>query len=160
MRREDSRRSTRQGYNFGLRLDLLVFDGFRRKARVIQGRLEALKVKEEIEFTERKLRNDVDSLIAQIRSAEEEIEARRDTLKASEESLRFATERYKEGVGTQVELLEARRNYERAKLSYLESIYVYNSLVADLKAVLGLYSLAEDGSRVRPEDLDHEGPLL
>ena len=151
---------TRQGYNLGVRLDFLIFDGFKRSARVMQGRLEALKVKEEIEFLEKKLANDLDSLIARLRSVEEEIKARRDTLKASEESLKFATERYREGVGTQVELLEARRSYERAKLSYLESIFVYNSLVADLKAILGFYSLAEDGLRVGSEYLDHEGPLL
>jgi outer membrane protein TolC len=154
------REDTRHGYNFGVRFDFLIFDGFSRSARVMQGKLETLKVMEEIAFLERKLRSDLDSLLAQLRSVREEIEARRDTLVASEESLRFATERYREGVGTQVELLEARRNYERSKLAYLESVYSYNSLVAEIKALLGMYSFTEDGPGVRPEDLDHEGPSL
>ena len=151
---------TRQGYNFGVRFEFLIFDGFKRSARVIQQKLETLKVREEILFTERKIRNDLESLLAQLRSAEEEIRAREDTLLASEESLRFATERYREGVGTQVELLEARRSYEAAKLAYLQSIYNYNALVADIKRVLGIYSLAEEGPGVGPEDLDHKGPVL
>ncbi len=141
---------TRQGYNFGFRFDFLIFDGFGRRARVIQSRLETLKVKEDIDFLRKKLRNDLDSLLSRLRSAEEEIGARRDTLLASEESLRFATERYREGVGTQVELLEARRSYERAKLSYLESVYAYNVIAADIKAILGMYLLAEDGPRIGP----------
>ena len=129
---------TRKGYSFGLSLDFTIFDGQKRSARVMQERLEELKVKEEIEFKRKELLNKLDSLLSQLRALREEILAREDTLLASEESLRNATERYREGVGSQVELLEARRSYEDAKLSYLNSIYLYNSTVADLKALLGL----------------------
>ncbi len=135
--------ATRHGYNLGLKLDFLIFDGFKRSARINQSKLEVLKAKEELSFAKRKLRSDLESLLLQLRSAEEEVKARRDTLSASEESLRFATERYKEGVGTQVELLEARRSYETAKLSYLHAVYNYNLVVVEIKRLLGLYSLAE-----------------
>ena len=128
----------RHGYNLGLKLELPLFEGGSRVARVAQEELERVKVDRELEFTRRKLINELETLLARIRSAEEEIKAREDTLLAAEESLRFATERYAYGVGSQVELLDARRNYESAKLLYLESIYAYNSLVADLKRMLGL----------------------
>ncbi|HHJ63832.1 MAG TPA: TolC family protein [Aquifex aeolicus] len=128
----------RHGYNLGLKLELPLFEGGSRVARIAQEELERVKVDRELEFTRRKLLNELETLLARIRSAEEEIKAREDTLLAAEESLRFATERYAYGVGSQVELLDARRNYESAKLLYLESIYAYNSLVADLKRMLGL----------------------
>jgi len=131
----------RHGYNFGLKFDFTLFDGGKRNAKEIQESIEERKVKERIEFTKRKLRNELESLKAQLRSEEEEIKAREDSLLAAEESLKFATERYKEGVGSQVELLEARQNYEQAKLSLLSAIYNYNSVVADLKRLLGLYRL-------------------
>ena len=129
---------TRHGYNFGLRLDYTLYDGSKRSARVLQERIEGKKVLREIEFTRNKLRNELESLLAQLRSAEEELKAREDTLLASQESLRFATERYAEGVGSQIELLEARQSYEQAKLSLLSAIYNYNAILADLKALLGM----------------------
>ena len=129
---------TRKGYNCGLSLDFTVFDGQKRGARVMQERLEELKVREEIDFKRRELINQLDSLLSQLKALEEELLAREDTLLASVESLKNATERYKEGVGSQVELLEARRSYEEARLLYLESIYSYNTTVADIKRLLGL----------------------
>jgi len=128
----------RHGYNLGLKVELSLFEGGSRIARVAQEEVERVKIDRELEFTKRKLINELETLLARLRSAEEEIKAREDTLLAAEESLRFATERYAHGVGSQVELLDARRNYESAKLLYLESIYAYNSLVADLKKMLGL----------------------
>ena len=128
----------RKGYNLGLSFDFTLFDGWKRSARVMQEKLEELKVREEIEFKRKELLNKLDSLLSQLRALEEEILAREDTLLASEESLRNATERYREGVGSQVELLEARKSYEEAKLLYLESIYTYNATVADIKRLLGL----------------------
>ncbi len=129
---------TRSGYSFGLNLDFTLFEGQKRGARVMQEKLEELKISEEIKFKEKELLNQLDSLLSQLRALEEELLAREDALLASEESLRNATERYREGVGSQVELLEARRNYENAKLLYLQSIYNYNALVADIKRILGL----------------------
>ncbi|WP_457600558.1 TolC family protein [Hydrogenivirga sp.] len=128
----------RHGYNFGLRLDFTIYDGSKRSARVVQEEIESRKALKELQFVKTKLRNELESLLAQLRSAEEELKAREDTLLAAEESLRFATQRYAEGVGSQVELLEARRSYEQAKLSLLNAVYNYNSLVADLKALLGM----------------------
>lgn len=128
----------RKGYNLGLSFDFTLFDGWRRDARVMQGKLEELKVREDIDFKKKELLNQLDSLLSQLKALEEELLAREDTLLASEESFKNATRRYAEGVGSQVELLDARKAYEEAVLSYLESIYKHNSVVADIKRLLGL----------------------
>ncbi|NPA41110.1 MAG: TolC family protein [Aquificae bacterium] len=127
----------RHGYNFGLRLDYTLYEGSKRSAKTRQEEIQLKKTLEELRFTENKLKNELESLLTQLRSAHEELLARQDSLLASQEALNFSTQRYAEGVGTQVELLEARRNYEEAKLSYLRAIYNYNSLVADIKKLLG-----------------------
>ncbi len=145
------REDFRHGYNLGLKMELTLFEGGSRSARVMQEKIERSKVEMEMEFTKRKLINELDALLARIRSAEEEIRAREDTLLAAEESLRFATERYTHGVGSQVELLDARRSYENAKLMYLESIYTYNALMADLRRLLGVQLLAQERSGVGAE---------
>ncbi|HIQ31045.1 MAG TPA: TolC family protein, partial [Aquifex aeolicus] len=128
------------GYSFGLRMSMTLLDSGRTSARFMQERIEEVKSKRELSFTRVKVLSEVDTLKLQLRSALEEVKARRESLRAAEESLRYATERYREGVGSQVELLEARRAYEEAKLSYLNAIYLYNSVVADLKYFLGWHT--------------------
>ncbi len=129
----------RHGYNFGIKLDFLLYDAGRRSAQIRQERIELRKISKELKFTENKLKNELETLLIRLRSAEEELSAREDSLLASQEALRFSTERYREGVGSQVELLEARKNYEQAKLSLLNSIYNYNSIVVDIKKLLGWF---------------------
>ncbi len=130
----------RHGYSVGLEMSMKILDGG-RGPRIAQERLEEIRKVKELEFTRRQIENRLNSLLSELKSAREELLARKESLLAAEESLRYATQRYTEGVGSQVELLEARRNYEGAKVSYLRSIYNYNSLVADLKGLLGLQTL-------------------
>jgi len=129
----------RHGYNFGLRMDYILYDFGKRSSQTEQERIELRKILRELNFTENKLKNEIETLLSQLKSMEEEIYAREDSLLASREALRFSTERYREGVGSQVELLEARKNYEQAKMSLLNSIYNYNSIVADIKRLLGQF---------------------
>ncbi len=127
----------RHGYNLGLRLDMTLYDGGRRGSIVSQERIQKKQVQEELDFTEIKLRNELEILLMELKGAQEELLSREDSLLASREALKFATQRYTEGVGSQLELLEARRNYEQAKLALLSAIYNYNSIVIDIKKLLG-----------------------
>ncbi len=126
----------KHGYNFGLSLNFTIFDGFKRSAKIMKDKLELEKVQKEILYRRIELRNRLEDLVERLKGAEEEIEARRDTLLAAEESLRFATERYRYGVSSQIELLDARKNYETARIEYLRAIYSYNILLADLKRLI------------------------
>ncbi len=128
----------RSGYAFGVQADFVIFEGFKRRSRILQEKLEAKKYMKEIEFTKIKLKNELDSILTELKSLEEEIKARKETVFALEVALRYTIERYREGVGSQIEILEARKAYEEAKISYLSSIFNYNSRVADLKKLLGI----------------------
>ncbi len=126
----------RHGYNFGVRLDITLFDGFRTPSKVLQEKIELTKVSREIEFKKRELTNQLENLLDQLKTAEGEIQAQKDLVIASEESLKYAHERYRYGVGTQVELLDARREYERARIAFLQAVYNYNTIVAEIKRLV------------------------
>ena len=127
----------RYGYNFGLQLNMTLFNGFGVQAQVAQERIDLTKVSEEYTFTRNKILNELDTLRRTLQSLQEVILAMKDSLEASEESLKYATERYRRGVGTQIDLLDARRNYERSKIALLEAILNYNTVVVDIKSLLG-----------------------
>ncbi len=127
----------RYGYNFGLQLNMTLFNGFGIQAQVAQERIDLSKASEEYAFTRNKIMNELDTLRRTLQSTREEVLAMKDSLEASEESLKYVTERYKEGVGTQIDLLDARRSYERSKIALIEAILRYNSVVVDIKSLLG-----------------------
>jgi outer membrane protein TolC len=127
---------TRSGYSLGLRLDFVIFEGFKRGARTAQERMEVLKAVEELRFTRKRLRAELDSLLSELQSLREELLAADDALAAAEESMRFAAERYRAGVGSQIDLLNARTSYERALLNRLTLIFTLNSLVADIERLI------------------------
>ncbi len=127
----------RYGYNFGLQLNMTLFNGFGIQAQVAQERIELLKASKEYAFTRNRILNDLDTLTSTLLSTREEILAMKDSLEASEESLKYATERYKDGVGTQIDLLDARRNYESSKIALIEAILRYNTVVVEIRSLLG-----------------------
>ncbi len=126
----------RRGYSYGLRLDFTIFEGLARTARVSQERLELEKVRKELEFTKGRLLADLDSLLTELESSEEELSASLDTLESEREALRFAEERYREGVGSQLDLLNARLSYERALINYYSAVLRHNSIVADIERLI------------------------
>ena len=59
-------------------------------------------------------------------------------LRSSQKTLEMVKERYRLGSASLIDLLEARRSFEGAKVLYLQTILRYNFLVLDLKKMLGL----------------------
>ena len=126
----------RRGYSFGLRLDFVLFDGFGRSARTAQERIELEKVRRELEFTRKKLLGDLNSLLAELKSIREEISASKDSIESERLAMEFAEERYREGIGDQIDLLTARRSYEGALISYYSAVLSHNTVVADLERLV------------------------
>jgi hypothetical protein len=55
------------------------------------------------------------------------------SLEFAKEGLRLSTERYRLGLGSQLELLEARANYNNLLANYYLLLYQYNSSLANLE---------------------------
>ncbi len=126
----------RRGYSFGLRLDFVLFDGFGRSARTAQERIELEKARSELEFTRRKLLGDLEALMTELESLREEISASEDSVESERLAMKFAEERYREGIGNQIDLLTARRSYEGALISYYSAVLSHNTVVADIERLI------------------------
>lgn len=121
------------GYTFGARLNYRIFDGFARESKIAQSKIDMLKEIENLKDLEReelkelkKTLIDIESLRAQIRASELSVEA-------SKESLRLSTERYRYNIATQLEVLDAMGNYNRALMEYYNLILLYNVALSKLE---------------------------
>jgi outer membrane protein len=57
---------------------------------------------------------------------------------AADEALSLATERYRVGSGSIIELLDARVTSEQAGVTYINAVYDYHKAIAALEQAVGL----------------------
>ena len=122
-----------RGYSFGVSINYLIFDGFSRKAEISEAELDLLKQRENLMQLEYDLRARLRSTLLSINSLQTQIKAVQSSLEFAKEGLRLSTERYRLGVGSQLELLEARANYNNLLANYYLLLYQYNSSLAGLE---------------------------
>jgi len=126
----------RGGYQLGLRADWNIYDGNKRKAKVMQAEIDKLKEQKTFEDKLFEIKTDVNTTLSNIKAAKLEIEAMKENLMASKENLELATERYKTGIGNQLEVENAENSYQQARFNYLSSVYKYYRYINHLSALL------------------------
>jgi outer membrane protein TolC len=122
-----------KGYSFGVSINYLIFDGFSRKAEISGAEIDLLKQRENLLQLEYDLRARLRGILLSINSLQTQIKAVQSSLEFAKEGLRLSTERYRLGVGSQLELLEARANYNNLLANYYLLLYQYNSSLAGLE---------------------------
>ncbi len=122
-----------KGYTVGLSLNYLFFNGFKREAELSQKKIDFLKEKENYIDTLYRLKAELKKVLLDLKSLKERIKATKLSLKAAGESLKLSTERYREGVATQLEVLDARNKYNEVLKNYLFLLYLYNTDLAKLE---------------------------
>jgi outer membrane protein len=125
-----------RGYSFGVSINYLIFDGFSRKAEISGAELDLLKQRENLLQLEYDLRARLRGILLSINSLKTQIKAVQSSLEFAKEGLRLSTERYRLGVGSQLELLEARANYNNLLANYYLLLYQYNSSLASLERLI------------------------
>jgi outer membrane protein len=125
-----------KGYSFGVSINYLIFDGFSRKAEISEAELDLLKQKENLLQLEYDLKARLRSTLLSINSLKAQIKAVQSSLEFAKEGLRLSTERYRLGVGSQLEVLEARANYNNLLANYYFLLYQYNSSLASLERLI------------------------
>lgn len=73
-----------------------------------------------------------------LKSAEQTIESTRTAVASGQESFRIATLRYRAGVGTNLDVLDAETALETARNNYVDALFNYNIAVATLENAMGV----------------------
>ncbi len=112
-----------KSFMVGLNLSYTLFDGFSRSARVEQAIIEKAKV----DLTRKKVEEALKIKIMQAKMGMEEakkrIDAQQKSLEQAEKALKISQSRYKNGVGTQLELIDTQAALTIAQTNYAQAIY-------------------------------------
>jgi len=124
-------------WNLSLVLSFSLFDGGEVKAQLTRIQSELKEMEFSLKFFEQTVALQVKDAFYRLKTAEQSIYAQRENVNQAEEALSLAELRYKNGVITNQEYLDAWLALERTKVSYLASLYEYNLSLAELKRAMG-----------------------
>ncbi len=120
----------------GLNLKVPIFNGWQTTSRVHQAELELEQVKEQFDFTNNSLKNKLENILLGIKETRFQIDAYSSTVEQAQTGYDISLKRYASGVGTQLETIDSLVELTRARVNYLNSIFDYYVLHAELEELL------------------------
>lgn len=125
-------------WNIGIQMELPIFNGFRREGRLKQEMANLNRRILELEDAEQRTILEVQQALLNIKDAEELVESQKLNLERAEEGLRLAQAGYREGVTSQVEVVDAHAALTRASGLYYQAIYAHVMARLALQRAMGI----------------------
>jgi len=120
----------------GLNLRIPIFDGWQTTSKVQQAEIDLMKAKEEYSKTTQLFSNQLDDLLLKIEETEKRISAYGSTINQAQLGYDISSKRYANGLGTQLENIDALVALTSARVNYLNAVYTYYDLHSQLEAIL------------------------
>jgi outer membrane protein len=124
-------------WNVGLQLTVPIFSGYESRAKVDEFRAAWGQAKANVRNQELQILNDVQNQYLNLVLAGKQIEVAQEAVGTSRENLELAQGRYQAGVGTMLEVNDARVSWVQAENDYTQSLYDYRSARFKLERTLG-----------------------
>ncbi|MBS3734158.1 MAG: TolC family protein [Phycisphaerae bacterium] len=122
----------------GVELIWPIFDGLQREGDVIEQRARLRKRTLELADAEEQTVLDVRQAVLSLADAEEFVASQRMNLDRAAEGLRLAQVGYREGVNTEVEVVDARAAVTKARGLYYRAVYNHTVARLDLQRAMGI----------------------
>jgi outer membrane protein len=120
-------------WNVGLQLNIPIFTGFQTQNKVAEYQATLDQAKANADNLKLAVVSNLQSQYLNQVLAEKQIEVTREALRSARENLELATGRYKAGVGSSLDVTDARGSYVQAENDY--NLALYNYLIARFKVL-------------------------
>jgi len=120
----------------GLNLKVPLFNGWQTTPKVDQAEIDLLKAQEEFQRTNKFLKNQLEDVLLKIEENQFQIDAYSATIEQAQLGYDIALKRYSSGIGTQLENIDSLVELTRAKINYLNAVFEYYNLHAQLEEML------------------------
>lgn len=135
---DNYRGTSNNGWSVGAKASLDIWDGgsTRNTIKVREAQLESAK-EANLAAVDGVL-YDVQSAYLNLRAAEQTISSTKVAVEEGQESFRIASLRYRAGVGSNLDVLDAETSLTTARNNYVQALYNYNIYVATLEQAVGV----------------------
>jgi len=121
-----------------LNLNIPIFDGFRKSSQIQQSRLTMMKFENDKKSLESNIENEVEQSRLKYVRAKQQMDLQKKNMTLAQEIYDRANVKYKNGVGSTLELTTAENDLKTSQTNYLGAIYDMLVSQVDLKKALGL----------------------
>lgn len=122
----------------GLSMSVPIFDGFSKAARIQKNRVQINQLENQRTFLKESFKNELYAAKANLRNDLSLLEVQEANLQLATEVYQIARIKYKEGVGSNLEVVEADAALIQAEINYLGAIYDGLISKINLEKALGL----------------------
>jgi outer membrane protein len=126
-----------QTFTVGLQLSYALFDGLRTGARSEQATIDRNKIQYTRLKVEEGIKIQIQSSQMRMNEAKQRIIGQEKSIEQATKALKIAQTRYKNGVSTQLELLDTQAALTRTKTNYAQAIYDYLIAKAEWERAVG-----------------------
>lgn len=127
--------------SIGLRLDFPVFDGGRTRSEIQISASRLRQAELRLKDLRAAIEKEVREAHANLQTRREQVEAARKAVELAERELEMAQDRFRNGVASNIEVINAQAALENARKGWIQSLALYNVARLNLAAAMG-----------RPED--------
>ena len=127
-----------ESWQIGAKLSWNIFDMGATKAQVRQADADLLTAKELARQKLDAIQLEVRMAYLDVHEAEKRIHTSQVSVDKAEEDLKIAHVRYRAGVGTNLDVMDAQVALTTAKMNYVQSLYDYNTSKAELDSAMGI----------------------
>ncbi len=115
-----------------------LFNGFRRVTNLKRAHIERRVIEERIRYAEQSARNEVVTTSTALERIFETAASRRQAVSQAERGYTIASARFRNGVGSQLDVTEAEFQYRLAQLNYAALVFEYLSTKARYDLAVGI----------------------
>ena len=121
----------------GLKIILPIFDGFLKRSKINQSKYKIEQVENQMMFLERSINLQINQSIINYENTKESLTISKQNLELAQNVYNATERKYKEGVGSNLELIDSNNSLKIAQNQYYNSLY--ESIIAsiDIKKTLG-----------------------
>ena len=135
--------SRHNNWNAGIALTIPIFDGFATKAKVDAAKAEYAQAIISKENVSDQIAVDVRKACLNLRQAQAIIDSQKDNLEDAKESLRISEVRFDNGIGINLDVLDAQTSLAQVEENLAQGIYDYLVAKAQLERTMGQEFLKE-----------------
>ena len=122
----------------GVSMQIPIFDGFSKSARIQRNRVEINQLENQRFYLMESFKNEIFSAKANLQNDLSILEVQEENLTLAKEVYDIATIKYREGVGSNLEVVEADADLIQAEINYLGALYDGLVSKVNLEKALGL----------------------
>lgn len=115
-----------------------IFDGFAKAARIQKNRVQINQLENQRMFLKESFKNELYTAKANLKNDLSILDVQKENLKLAEEVYQIARIKYNEGIGSNLEVVEADASLIEAEINYLGALYDGLISKVNLQKALGL----------------------